>query len=612
MTLEDSDRQGHADGGVVPLAVAPEPQPLPEAVGVVGSPSSTGDLTVDLVEETSNQTLLGDLVYTSHPITAGRNLLALATVGEIVTQNRWHEDPNMRGVLRVHGSLPHLSADGDVRIAKVSVQAVYDAPQPVPPFDAAPREAGGALGMSPTTGQPVYRVDEPLVQGLIARHIDDVVYLGHVYRSAVRLPMYARQFTDPQTDGAFHSGIFGRNGSGKTAFEAYQLALQMRHPAMSFFVFDPQGQWTHQRELPFDLQRYAREYGRAVRTLSVAETIRMPNDAPLLLDLLDETGFFPQLTMRKSDNRETAKAEFARLLRSNRQWADQPPDNLLRAMLQDLLDDNNALTRIYNSATPRQRFQGVLQTMLSSDDEFAELLRHFRPVHSLFSPVSPSRRARRVPLRGLIEQVLDPEISPKPYVVVDLSARTGMGWLDDDETKARLIRKVASELARAAEDQWRQSGDLLNCAVIFDEAARFAASHPEGEQAEILSSRLVRYARETRKTGLGWTFITQSISALNTGIYDQLTTRAYGYGMTTGSDLNRLRDEVGSGSALDLYKSFPDPRALADKVYPFMLTGPTSPLSFTAAPVFLQVYTSDDEFRRANRQHLPPRAERLW
>jgi hypothetical protein len=43
-----------------------------------------------------------------------------------------------------------------------------------------------------------------------------------------------------------------------------------------------------------------------------------------------------------------------------------------------------------------------------------------------------------------------------------------------------------------------------------------------------------------------------------------------------------------------------------------MLTGPTSPLSFTAAPVFLQVYTSEDEFRRSNQQHLPPRAEMLW
>jgi hypothetical protein len=71
--------------------------------------------------------------------------------------------------------------------------------------------------------------------------------------------------------------------------------------------------------------------------------------------------------------------------------------------------------------------------------------------------------------------------------------------------------------------------------------------------------------------------------------------------LNSGSDLNRLNDEVGrSSSSLDLYQSFPDPRALTDKVYPFMLVGPVSPLSFTAAPVFLQVFTTIDELRSAN------------
>src|SRR5664279_4904627 len=52
-----------------------------------------------------------------------------------------------------------------------------------------------------------------------------------------------------------------------------------------------------------------------------------------------------------------------------------------------------------------------------------------------------------------------------------------------------------------------------------------------------------------------------------------------------------LADEVDHGAGLQLYQSFTDPRAMTEKVYPFMLTGPVSPLSFTAAPVFLQVFT---------------------
>ena len=52
----------------------------------------------------------------THPLDDGQYLLGLGTVGEIQTRNRWHEDPNMKGVLRIDGTLPHLWADGDVRM----------------------------------------------------------------------------------------------------------------------------------------------------------------------------------------------------------------------------------------------------------------------------------------------------------------------------------------------------------------------------------------------------------------------------------------------------------------------------------------------------------------
>ena len=376
----------------------------------------------------------------------------------------------------------------------------------------------------------------------------------------------------------------------------------------SFFVFDPQGQFTRQRELVLNLQQYAREYRRPVRTLSVAEDIRLPQEAPLLLDLLEETRFFSQLTIKsRNENREAAKAEFQRLLRANRDWSDREPDDILRTLLQELVSDDGALVRIYASTGPRQRFVTAVQSILADSDSFEELLFYFRPVHGLFSRLSPSGTPR-TELRQLLREVLDPRVFPKPYVVVDLSSRTGTTWLDDEETKARLIRKIASELRRSAESQWQETGRILNCSVVFDEAYRFASSQPQGEETSRLSNKLVEYVRETRKTGLGWTFITQQITSLHPAIYAQLTFKAFGYGMTSGGDLNRLRDEVGNTSALDLYQSFANPRALSESIYPFMVSGPISPLSFTAAPVFLQVYTSEDEFRQANRAHLPHRA----
>lgn len=582
--------------------------PADEIVGIVGSPSSTREFTFDVVDTAHDRTLLGDLVYMTHSLRGGRHQLALASVGEIETRNRWHEDPNMRGVLRIHGHLPHLSADGDVRTATARVQAVYETNCPRPPFGRLPKEAGGALGMSPTTGQQVRLVDNDLVQGLIARHQSEVVYLGHVYRTSVLLPMYVREFSDKQGTGAYHTGIFGQTGSGKTTLACFFLAAQLKHTGLSIFAFDPQGQFTTQNNFTLDIQRIARQYGREVRLLSIAEDIQLPADAALVFELLDSTKFFNQLGMKtRNPNREAAADEMERLLRGRPGWGEDTAADVVRGLLTDLVNDNAAMQRIYSTDGPRSRFATAISDALNQNADFDSLLEYFEPVHSLFSP---RRRAggRRTRLRDLINDVLDDSDTPKPYVVVDLSSPEAdlstegdNDWRDSASTKARIIRKIAGELRRIAELKWRRTEKSLNCLVLFDEARRFASAHPAGEQEALLAHRLVDYVFETRKTGVGWTFITQEIGSLDPSIYQQLTIKAFGYGLTSGSDLNRLRDEIGSGPGLDLYLSFPDPRALTEKRYPFMITGPVSPLSFTSAPVFLEVFNSEEQLREANR-----------
>lgn len=571
-----------------------------EKVGIVGSPSSTGEFTFDVVDTAKDRSLLGDMVYMSHSLRGGKYQLALASVGEIETRNRWHEDPNMRGVLRVHGHLPHLSADGDVRSATARVQAVYQTDAPHPPFSRPPIEAGGALGMSPTTGQEVRLVDNDLVQDLIAHHRTEIVYLGYLYRTDVLLPMHVRAMAEKGL-GAYHTGIFGRTGSGKTTFACFLLTAQLKHLAQSIFVFDPQGQFTTQNEFTVDVQRIAHQYGREVQLLSIAEDIQLPPDASLAIELLDSTRFFRQLGMKSRNlNRQAAVDELERILRGYQGWSDNTAAYIMRELLHNLVSDEAAMTRIYVGTGPRERLATTINVALNDDIQFSLLLEQFEPVHSLFTS-QKGAGGRRIGLQHLIHTVLEDSEKPKPYVVVDLSSRAGNDWLDSGSTKARLIRKIAGELRRIAEAKWRDTKKSLNCMVMFDEAARFASAQPEGEQEAILAGRLVDYIRETRKTGVGWTFITQEIGSLDSRIYTQLTIKAFGYGLTSGSDLNRLRDEIGRGPGLELYMSFPDPRALSEKKYPFMLTGPVSPLSFTSAPVFLEVFTSEEQLRDANR-----------
>src|SRR5262249_36313722 len=152
---------------------------------------------------------------------------------------------------------------------------------------------------------------------------------------------------------------------------AYLMAAHLAQPEIAVFVIDPQGQFTSEEGLPFSLQEWAEEQGRDVLRYSIASDLRLQQNAYLLSDLLGETRFFRDiLTLRTEDPRESAQAEFIRLLQGTTHWDNLAPDDLLRALLTALLADTQALTRIYASASPRARLVGRLQAMLGDATQF--------------------------------------------------------------------------------------------------------------------------------------------------------------------------------------------------------------------------------------------------
>lgn len=574
---------------------------MTEDVGLVGSPSTTGKVTVDILEEAISNPLHGDLVYLSHPMNE-KCLVAIGTVTDIKTTNRWHEDENMRGVLKRYGSLPHLSGIGDVRTAEVLVQAAYLAEDANPSVGEPPIEAGGALTMSPTTGATVARVTDAFLSQLLRRHKDEIIYLGQIHRSTVRLPLTIKHFGrgDGGSGEAYHTGIFGMTGSGKSALAAYLLAAQLRHPSLGILVIDPQGQFTSEEGLPFSLQEWAEAQGRQVRTYAIARDLRLMKDAYLLGDLLGLTRFFKDLlTIKGGENRESAVAEFTRILQGVKDWETQPADDVLRALLSGLAGDPQAVQRVYSSTQAQARLVGAINAMLTQPATFELAAEIFRPLHSLFTDRNSAGGTRHSIYR-VLEDVLKPADTGRPLLIIDFSsAGFADELLESTQVKARILRVVCSTVNREAEVLYGK-GTSLNVLVVFDEAQRFASEAPEDDESQQLAAKLVDYVRTTRKYGLGWMFITQEIGSLRRGIYGQLRVRCFGYGLTSGTELQRLRETIGDPSALDLYRSFVDPAAISPSQYPFMLTGPVSPLSFTGAPVFLSVYTNFDDFKQDN------------
>ena len=161
-------------------------------------------------------------------------------------------------------------------------------------------------------------------------------------------------------------------------------------------------------------------------------------------------------------------------------------------------------------------------------------------------------------------------------------------------------------MIRLAQEKY-QEGKSFNTLVVLDEAHRLAPrvySQPDRQQR--IKTRLIDAAKTTRKFGLGWMFISQTLSSLDRDIIDSgLRVFFFGFGLGVGTEFQALRDLAGrSGKALELYQRFRDPGSAlnnASREYSFMTIGPVSPLSFAGTPLFLNVFTNPDDFLRANQ-----------
>lgn len=178
-------------------------------VGVVGSDSSTGALTVDLVGDARARSLNGRMVLVAPENFDGSTEYGLGTVTEITTTNTYHEDPALRGVIANHGAIGNLTARGDIKTAKVQMQAAFRAygENRLSPI-------GGSLSFAPSTGEGVHLADSEAIRTLCEQSTRDLFYIGNVYRQHdLPLPMSFHDFSDAR--GAEMSAFFGPSGAGK-------------------------------------------------------------------------------------------------------------------------------------------------------------------------------------------------------------------------------------------------------------------------------------------------------------------------------------------------------------------------------------------------------------
>jgi len=142
-----------------------------------------------------------------------------------------------------------------------------------------------------------------------------------------------------------------------------------------------------------------------------------------------------------------------------------------------------------------------------------------------------------------------------------------------------VIKRLLDGVNTVAEGMFKE-GKSLNALVVIDEAHRLAprALPEDDDTLSGVRGVLIDAARTTRKYGLGWMFISQTLSSLHSEILHQLRISFFGFGLALGTEFQALNQLVGGkGRAIDLYQGFRDPHSsfdTASRQYSFMTIGP--------------------------------------
>jgi len=275
-----------------------------ERLGVVGSPSSTSELAIDILGSAVTRKLVGELAL-FHFLQDNAPHYALGQITEVQLRNIWHEDPTMRSLIRQRGWVDAVSERQDTHLGKMGVSAVFQKGGP----------AGyepSILGTVPSTGTPIHIVSDDILDELLRPYQDQIFYLGHVYGSKPKLPLWFKHF-DRGPDGAgeaYHIGIFGKTGSGKSVLAKMILLAYARYPKMALLVIDPQGEFARDMkpggssgEFALPVGDIIRKSGKQIVVLTVRNLVL--DRWELLEQILFESLFFERLTIPKSENRSS-------------------------------------------------------------------------------------------------------------------------------------------------------------------------------------------------------------------------------------------------------------------------------------------------------------------
>lgn len=577
-----------------------------ERIGTIGSPSSTTELSLDILGAAVTKKLVGELALFDFT-QEGKEHIALGQITDIELRNSWLEDPTMRSLARQRGQVNPVSGQQDVHLGEMSVSAVF----------AEENESyePSILGTVPQTGTYIKLANDDVINTLLERHKKEIFYLGNVYGSKPLLPMWFKHFdrTSKEFQGgageAYHLGIFGKSGSGKSVLAKTCILGYSRHKNMGIFILDPQGEFSkdlRRSEMFSEMSNVLNQQtlGTIQRRFKVYDLNNIILETwELFFLLLVEFNFFFDLGI-KTGNYQDIAADYLNdfcSLNSSIKLSSLDTD-VLKQCLQHL---NTNIANIYagrqSSGATRVTAQ-ITEVITAIDNNSSHrVINTWNKTAKFFK----AENNKRTPWEIVTEVV--GSRNDRPLISIDLSVKPSdvAQYTWDEQIKPLIIYGFLNVMNIVAEKSYKDDKSL-NTLVVIDEGHRLAPrGKMENEKKEKIRARLIDAVRTTRKYGLGWLFISQTLSSLDKDIIDQLRINFFGFGLSMGSEFQALRELAGGEQkALKLYQSFRDPHSAFDessRQYSFMTVGPISPLSFSGTPLFLTAFNSADQFLKSNK-----------
>lgn len=568
-----------------------------EAIGSIGSPSTTSHLTLDIFGTAVQKSLVGSMSIFKF-MQSGSVHYGLGQITEISMRNSLAEEQTMRGLTRTLGEIPQITGEQDTHTGDMLTSAVF--------MQNSKGTQPSGIGTVPATGTKIRLISQEIVDGIFEPFRDDISYIGKIMGTNVLLPSWFKHFGEGSggLGDTRHIGIFGKTGSGKSYLAKMILASYMRHRQMTLLVLDPQGQFSQMQDDTAIMDHVSNVLHREIEFFNLTNmtfpdggTDYRPRARAFRLfgNFLKASRFFEALNIVSEDNQERAIDVIQSIMgRQPRIHLNQlhTRENFDR-ILDNMATDEN-LARIYTGRDGQNR----VRDRIENEDQRDMFYGTWERIANLFG-----RAGNSTSVTDLLNGVGDTD--PGRIIVIDLSdTNIPENILWNDDIKKRAINEILYNLIEIAQTRYNEQG-LLNALVVLDEAHRYAPrERTEDEAVKVLRNTLKDAVRETRKYGLGWMLINQSIVGLDRELINQMGMYFFGYGLAYGLERQALMELIGGHeSAAKLYAQFKDPAStLPPRDYSFMSIGPSSPMSFSLTPLFFNALNYPDEYARENQR----------